>query len=112
MPIGIHGKSWRFAWAMAPVICVAFTASGEAASKPVPSITRGKDTFDIYCTTCHGAKGSGGFGPALNHIAKRKDKRPLADIIRKPPASMPPLYPATLTDQDVAEVVAYLNSIQ
>lgn len=108
----ICAKKWRLAVLAGAFGCVTLAAAGQAATKASPLVVRGKETFEIYCMTCHGANGSGGFGPALTHIVKRKDKRPLGDIIRKPPASMPPLYPATLTDRDVAEVVAYLNSIQ
>ena len=76
------------------------------------SARRGGETFGIYCASCHGEGAAGGFGPALTKLAARKDQRAVAEIIRHPPPSMPPLYPATINDRDVAEIEAYLLSIQ
>jgi mono/diheme cytochrome c family protein len=94
---------------------VKLPADPAPAKAPAPdnaAIASGSATFANNCASCHGEGGAGGFGPALNKLANRKDKRPLGEIIRKPGPSMPPLYPAMLSDQDVVEVTAYLNSIQ
>ena len=88
------------------------TASALRAEPVEPSAQRGGETFGIYCASCHGEGAVGGFGPALTDLAARKDQRPVADIIRKPSPSMPPLYPATINDRDVADIEAYLLSIQ
>jgi mono/diheme cytochrome c family protein len=77
-----------------------------------PSAKRGGETFAIYCAACHGEGAAGGFGPALTDLPARKDQRPVTEIIRKPSPSMPPLYPATINDADVADIEAYLLSIQ
>jgi mono/diheme cytochrome c family protein len=101
-----------------PPVVVKLPGEPEAKLPPGPSaadkaaIASGAQSFAGNCASCHGEGGAGGFGPALTNLAARKDKRALDDIIRKPPPPMPPLYPAMLSDQDVTEIVAYLNSVQ
>lgn len=88
----------------------ASVAVGAEAGEASP--VRGGETFGIYCAACHGEGATGGFGPSLTNLSARKDQRPVTDIIRQPSPSMPPLYPATINDKDVADIEAYLLSIQ
>ena len=76
----------------------AFSQSGDAA--------KGKTLFmKNGCYECHGTIGQGGTGP---HIAPRTAS--LA-YIRKPAGQMPPYTAKVMSDQDVADVLAYLMSI-
>ena len=73
---------------------------------------RGKAAFAQYCSACHGASGDGGVGPALKGEAAKKNTTQVADFIKNPVAPMPKLYPAPLSDQDVAEVAAFVESLK
>jgi mono/diheme cytochrome c family protein len=76
----------------------AFAQSGDAA--------KGKALFmKNGCYECHGTMGQGGTGP---HIAPRTAS--LA-YIRKPAGQMPPYTAKVMSDQDLADVLAYLMSI-
>jgi ubiquinol-cytochrome c reductase cytochrome c subunit len=76
----------------------AFAQSGDAAKGKALFLKNG-------CYECHGTVGQGGTGP---HIAPRTAS--LA-YIRKPAGQMPPYTAKVMSDQDVADVLAYLMSI-
>ena len=95
-------------WIATASVLIGFSVRAEDASPA----QRGKETFALYCASCHGEGASGGFGPALTNLAGRKDKREVEAIIRQPASPMPPLYPATINDGDVTDIVAYLQSLQ
>ena len=80
------------------LVSAAFAQSGDAA--------KGKELFmKNGCYECHGTMGQGGTGP---HIAPRTAS--LA-YVRKPAGGMPPYTPKVMSDQDLADVLAYLMSI-
>src|SRR5439155_22915424 len=63
-----------------------------------------------FCSSCHGANGDGGAGPALRGVTERKDPRPVEDIVRAPQsAMMPKLYPKPLGDLEVGQVAEFLR---
>ncbi|SAK95564.1 Cytochrome c-551 precursor [Caballeronia catudaia] len=81
----------------------AVAASGDSA--------HGKQLFNRYCVVCHGAAGSGGLGPSLKKIESRLSGPQIAHQITEPRAAMPRLYPAPLTEDDVRDVVSYVQTL-
>ncbi|HYZ14864.1 MAG TPA: c-type cytochrome [Candidatus Acidoferrum sp.] len=90
-------------------------AIGNGNAGPVTTVSsglsHGATIFAQRCASCHGTGGSGGFGPALVGERSRKDLRSAVAFIKNPVAPMPKLYPATLSDRDVADVAAYVESL-
>ena len=77
-----------------------------------PSATDGKLVFAQNCASCHGSTGiEGGVGPSLRGERKRKTLDELIAWIKDPTPPMPRLYPATLSEQDVRNVAAYVESL-
>jgi ubiquinol-cytochrome c reductase cytochrome c subunit len=92
---------------------LAAVGTGNAGPVPVVSSTvaHGAAIFAQSCASCHGNGGSGGFGPALLGERAKKDLRAAMGFIKNPVAPMPKLYPGTLSDRDVADVAAYVESL-
>jgi ubiquinol-cytochrome c reductase cytochrome c subunit len=91
---------------------LAFCAMASAQSPPAGDATRGRQHYtDFGCWQCHGTTGAGGGwqGPRLA-------PRPVAFAafayqLRNPRAQMPHYSRKLLSDQDVADIYAYLQSI-
>jgi len=76
-----------------------------------PSANDGKVVFAQNCSSCHGSTGmEGGVGPSLRGERKRKTLDELVAWIKHPDPPMPRLYPETLSEQDVRNVAAYVDS--
>jgi len=80
-------------------------------------VSRGQEIYNQQCVTCHGAEGEGGIGPALNNrdLLKNTPDDLLFSVIRSgvPSTQMPAWsinFGGPLTDEDVKDVVAFLNS--
>jgi mono/diheme cytochrome c family protein len=72
----------------------------------------GKQIFSQNCSSCHGATGTeGGVGPSLKGEKARKDTAAAIAWIKNPKPPMPKLYPSPLSDRDVADVAAYVESL-
>ena len=91
------------------IVAVAQEALAPSAGGPAD---RGKAVFAQYCTACHGQAAEGGIGPALKGEAARKNSEQVAAFIKNPKAPMPKLYPAPLSDQDVAALAAFIESLK
>jgi mono/diheme cytochrome c family protein len=75
------------------------------------SIANGKRLFEAKaCYECHGWRGQGGLAGA--RLAQTKlNLQGFRNILRNPPPSnMPPYRAAVLTDQEVADLFAYIQS--
>jgi len=73
---------------------------------------KGKAIFATNCAGCHGAAGAGGgIGPALHDEKSRKNTAAAIAWIKNPQAPMPKLYPSPLSEKDVADVAAYVESL-
>ena len=89
-------------------LILAITAVGLWAQNPADS---GKKLFEVKaCYQCHGWLGQGGLaGPRLAQT--KLNLTGFRAILRDPPSSnMPPYRPAVLSDQEVADVFAYIQS--
>ncbi len=75
-------------------------------------VTHGGAIFSQNCSSCHGAAGiGGGIGPKLIGEKSRKDYSAAIAWIKNPQPPMPKLYPAPLSESDVADVAAYVESL-
>jgi mono/diheme cytochrome c family protein len=89
-----------------------FAAAGLWAQSPnTGNAVNGKRLFEVKaCYECHGWRGQGGLAGA--RLAQTKlTLQAFRNIIRNPPPSnMPPYRAAVLTDQEVADLFAYIQS--
>jgi mono/diheme cytochrome c family protein len=87
-------------------------AAAQGAAPPVGDPVNGKAVFafgNTSCTNCHGLEGQGGWGPDL---AGRKIGYNQALVaIRNPMWRMPAFVPSQLSDKEVADMVAYWNTL-
>jgi mono/diheme cytochrome c family protein len=73
----------------------------------------GEQVFAAHCATCHGANGEGGVGPNLHGIATRKTLAQTAAFIENPTGGiMPKLYPSQLTEAQVQQVAAFIQTLK
>jgi mono/diheme cytochrome c family protein len=90
-------------------------ASSGAKGETISSIgdpAHGKEIFTKNCSSCHGATGNeGGVGPSLKNEKSRKNTAAAIAWIKNPKPPMPKLYPSPLSDRDVADVAAYVESL-
>jgi len=71
----------------------------------------GKQIFAQNCASCHGVNAQGGVGPNLHGEKKRKDYQQTIAWIKDPKPPMPKLYPMPLSEGDVADVAAYVQTL-
>jgi len=72
----------------------------------------GEAIFSQNCSSCHGAAGAGGgIGPTLKGEKTRKNYDAAVAWIKNPMPPMPKLYPATLSESDVHDVAAYVETL-
>jgi mono/diheme cytochrome c family protein len=84
-------------------------AQNRPQNTPAGSAQKGKDAFAAHmCATCHGPEGQGAVGPALS-----PPPRALPDFtryVRQPAGKMPPVTPQAVSDIDLADIYAFLQS--
>jgi ubiquinol-cytochrome c reductase cytochrome c subunit len=73
----------------------------------------GAQLFRTNCSTCHGPTGveGGTIGPSLRHESTRMDYEATVSWIEDPQPPMPKLYPKFLTEAQVRDVAAYVQSL-
>ena len=72
----------------------------------------GKAVFAQYCSACHGASGEGSVGPPLTSESLKKNLNEAIAFIKDPKPPMPKMFPAPLTEQDVADVAAFVEGLK
>lgn len=68
----------------------------------------GETLYADNCAGCHGADGEGGSGPAMTDEVPELSDEEIVDVIVNGYEEMP--AQDQLADQDVADVLAYLNA--
>lgn len=125
------GLLFAIALAAAMVLgaCGGGAATPEGAAPPIPpgDAGRGKTVYDGACAACHGPDATGlpGLGKDLTTsefaagktdaelVAFIKAGRPTNDPLNTTGVEMPPKGGnAALTDQDLADVVAYIRTLE
>jgi mono/diheme cytochrome c family protein len=97
-----------------PASAVTATATASAptpASATVGNSLHGRQVYAANCAACHGASAQGGVGPALRGEKNRKDTAAAIAWIKNPKLPMPKLYPTVLSEKDVEDVAAYVESL-
>jgi mono/diheme cytochrome c family protein len=89
-----------------------YVSSGSPAAPNAPTDGKGARIFAQNCAACHGARGRGGFGPALVNEGRRKNLAQAEAWIEHPAPPMPALYPGTLSEKDVHEVAEFVESLK
>jgi mono/diheme cytochrome c family protein len=89
---------------LAGAAALAFMSAAEAA----PSAANGKAVFHrVGCYECHNYQGQGGVGPRLSAVSFDG----LKTYVRGADGNMPPYRPNVLSDDEIADIYAYLQSI-
>jgi ubiquinol-cytochrome c reductase cytochrome c subunit len=87
-------------------------AAGAMSAAGLGDALHGKAIFTANCATCHGATGvEGGVGPSLKNEKSRKNDAQTVAWIKNPAPPMPKLYPSPLSEKDVDDVAAYVQSL-
>jgi len=105
-----------FTFALALSACGRFSHSRESATSSPATLRadagRGRAVYTTQCAACHGVSGANGpVGPSLVKVKKRLSAAQVEAIVRDPDPPMPKLYPGTLSDRDVKDVSAYVESL-
>jgi ubiquinol-cytochrome c reductase cytochrome c subunit len=82
------------------------------ANSPRGNVERGKALYTkIGCYQCHGRQGQGATatGPRLNQNPINYDR--FLTYIRKPSGDMPPYTAKVVSDQEVADIFAFMQSL-
>jgi mono/diheme cytochrome c family protein len=112
-PVMSYQVMWAGPWIRHPFRTT--SAPPEVAAAPAPSpdaatIEAGKQIYGTNCAPCHGANGQGGAGPNLHGIATRRSFDGTVEFIKNPSGVMPKLYPATLSEEQVKQVAAFIRN--
>jgi ubiquinol-cytochrome c reductase cytochrome c subunit len=73
-----------------------------------PNLAHGRDLFLDNCAKCHAYAQ---IGPPLGNVRARLSLDKTVDVIKNPGPRMPKLFPGTLSDRDVADVAAYVQTL-
>jgi mono/diheme cytochrome c family protein len=87
------------------------SSAPQAAASGAGDPLHGRQIFTANCVACHGANAQGGIGPNLHGERTRKNTAAAIAFIKDPISPMPKLYPAVLTEKDVEDVAAYVESL-
>ncbi len=77
---------------------------------PAGDAAKGKQAFSTHmCATCHGAEGQGAVGPQIAPPGRLFPD--FVQKVRQPAGKMPPFSAQVLPDSDLADIYAYLQSL-
>jgi mono/diheme cytochrome c family protein len=85
---------------------------GQVTSSPAGNAENGKRLFiSVGCFECHGREGQGGAGTGPRIAPNPLPLSAFIHQLRQPASQMPPYTEKVLTDAQVADIHAYLQSI-
>src|SRR5271167_1504551 len=110
----IRSKRLAFTALASAVLCVSALAVAPAQAGPQGDAANGKQIYlRDACFTCHGRSGQGGVyrgpTPILAQIPLPFDG--FRELVRDPPGDMPAYSEAVLSDKDIADIYAFLDSL-
>ena len=92
---------------------IVLTAAAQAADTPAGSAERGKKIYmEQLCQNCHGTVGQGGVVAGPRIAPNPSSWGAFAQQVRKPRQMMPPYTEKVLSDQDLADIYAYIVAIK
>ena len=99
--------------ACSPAVVAKSSTAGGTATTFGGDKAAGRLVFVANCASCHGATGieGGAVGPSLRHESDRMDYGATVSWIEDPQPPMPKLYPQFLTEDQVRDVAAYVQSL-
>jgi ubiquinol-cytochrome c reductase cytochrome c subunit len=91
-----------------------FELEGDVDAPQVGDPARGLELYQLNCAACHGATGDGGVagGRAWTPRIQHYDAQVVADAVRVGPFEMPRFAPEALSDEDVGDIVAFLQEVE
>jgi len=96
---------------MMTILALSLFAQAPSASAPAGNAQNGRKLFENYgCYQCHGREAQGGLG-----TGPRLGPKPIAFVavqryIRQPTGQMPPYTAKVVSDKDLADIYAFLQS--
>ena len=87
-------------------ISLAWSSSPVRAAEDPP----GKQVYDRVCKVCHGPDGEGDAGPAL--VPFDREVEDVMTIVRDGTGQMPPVSAERVSDEEIAQIVAYLKTLK
>jgi mono/diheme cytochrome c family protein len=84
------------------------SATGHPALALQGDVAEGANVYSATCANCHGADGEGGIGPELGGLVQMFSDAQIIEIVEGGSGQMAPL---DLADQELADVVAYLDDL-
>ena len=94
------------------VALLLFPLAQAVSGAPAGTAAAGKAYWEattVWCSRCHGANGEGAYGPDLAGRSWRFEE--FARALRKPWGVMPAYTERQASDQNIADMVAYFNSL-
>ncbi|HUK00910.1 MAG TPA: PQQ-binding-like beta-propeller repeat protein [Steroidobacteraceae bacterium] len=85
------------------------SSPGTHAPAGAPDIARGRKLYSQICVSCHGAGGDQVADHRLTAFRAGHDQAAVVGAIKEPKAPMPKLYPDLISDQNVADVAAFVR---
>ena len=70
----------------------------------------GRRVYEGKCGRCHGAEGRGKMAPHLVPFLWSVERA--LKLVREPECDMPPMDASEVSDEEVAQIVAYLKTIK
>jgi mono/diheme cytochrome c family protein len=109
-------KSMRFAFItfVTAALCATALVGAAAQVSPQGNAANGKQMYlRDACFTCHGRSGQGGVfrGPAPILARTALPFNGFRELLRDPPGDMPAYSEAVLSDKDIADIYAFLDSL-
>ncbi|SLM47259.1 protein of unknown function [Nitrospira japonica] len=83
---------------------------GTIPSSPDGNAVRGKELYNVSCVVCHGKDAGGNIGPRLAGNAILANGQAFRKTVQEGRHMMPPLKDA-LTDEQIADILAWLKSL-
>jgi mono/diheme cytochrome c family protein len=94
-------------------LCTSLALAAQTAAPPPGNAQTGRKLFENYgCYQCHGREAQGGLG-----TGPRLGPKPIAfaavqRYIRQPTGQMPPYTAKVVSDKDLADIYAFLQSVK
>ncbi len=92
-----------------PAVCMAAGVLGSAAPAAAVQDHPGAEPYRRVCQLCHGAGGRGDIAPGL--VPLGYDAEYVLAVVREGYSQMPPISTRELTDDEVRQVVGYLDEL-
>ena len=86
------------------------SSSGTSSRHPTGDNTRGEELYKASCVVCHGSRATGGIGPRLAGNPVLSNEQEFWKVVHEGRQMMPPLKGA-LTDQQIADIQAWLKTL-